>query len=99
MWTSKGLSPLHSRVMSLLQQLPKSSAFYKCGMDNLYISPKFAKISYNNSGKKVMIHGVCCQSRGILQCILQDKVSRKEDLLRSKGTVKAVILENDMFCK
>ena len=64
-------------------------------MDNLFISPNFTKICYNNSGKRVMIHGVCPQSRGIPQCILLDKVSRKEDLLRSKGTVKAAILEND----
>ena len=27
-WMERGLSPLHSRVMSLLQQLPKSSANY-----------------------------------------------------------------------
>ena len=99
MWTSKGLSPLHSRVMSLLQQLPKSTAFYRCGMDNLYISPKFAKICYNNSGKRVMIHGVCRPSRGIPQCIVQEKVTRKDDLLRSKGTVKAAVLENDTKCK
>ena len=99
MWTSKGLSPLHSRVMSLLQQLPKSTAFYSCGMDNLYISPKFAKICYNKSGRRVMIHGVCRPSRGIPQCIVQEKVTRKADILRSKGTVKAAVLENDSKCK
>ena len=42
-WTDKNLSPLHGRVMSLLLQLPDKH--YKCGMDNLSISPKFAKIA------------------------------------------------------
>ena len=46
-----------------------------------------------------MIHGVCHQSRGIPQCTLQDKVTRKEDLLRSKDAIKATVLENDSKCK
>ena len=46
-----------------------------------------------------MIHGVCRQSRGMPQCILQDKVTRKEYLLQSKGTVKAAVLKNDSKCK
>ena len=58
-WTDKGLSPLHSRVMSLFQQIPNKSKNYRCGMDNLFISPKFAKICLNQSGRRIMIHGVC----------------------------------------
>ena len=69
-WIDKGLSPLHSRVMSLLQQLPKNTANYRCGMDNLFISPKFAKVCMNDSGRRVMIHGVCRKSRGIPKCII-----------------------------
>ena len=48
-----------------------------------------------------MIHGVCCQSREIPQCILQDKVTREEDLLQSKGTerLQSAVIENDSKCK
>ena len=86
-WMERGLSPLHNRVMSLLQQLPKSSANYQCGMDNLFTSAKFANVCYNGSGRKVMIHGVCQQSQGISKSIIQEVVTRK-DVLREKGKVK-----------
>ena len=97
-WLDKGLSPLHSRVMILLQQLPEGTKNYVCGMDNLFMSPKFAKIAHNESGRKVMIHGVCRQSRGIPNCILQDAVTKKDDLLRTRGTVKASVLQGDPSC-
>ena len=58
-WTDKGLSPLHSHVMALLQQLSLGTKNYKCGMDNLFISAKFAKTCFTESGRNVMIHGVC----------------------------------------
>ena len=38
-------------------------------------------------------------SRCIPQYIIQDTVTRKADTKRSKGTVKATILENDSKCK
>ena len=98
-WIDKGLSPLHSRVMSLFQQLPQNTENYKCGMDNLFMSPKFAKAALNLSGKRVMIHGVCRPSTGVPKCIVQDKVTRKDDVLRSKGTVKAAVLTGDPQCK
>ena len=62
-------------------------------MDNLYISPKFTKICYNNSGERVIIHGVFHQGRGIPQCSIQDNVTRKANILRSNGTDKATVLE------
>ena len=77
-WTEKGLSPLHSRVMSLIGQLPDDIINYLCGMDNLYISPKFANIMLNKSGRRVMIHRVCCPSRGIPKCIVQDTVTKNK---------------------
>ena len=95
-WTDKELSPLHARVMALFQQLPDSN--YKCGMDNLFMSPKFAKIAKNDSGKGVMIHGVCRVSRGIPTCIQQVAVTKKEDLLRNRGIVKASVLKGDAKC-
>ena len=97
-WLDKGLSPLHSRVMSLLQQLPENTKNYVCGMDNLFMSPKFAKIAHNSSGRNVMIHGVCRPSRGIPQCVTQVALTKKEELLRTRGTVKASVLSGDSSC-
>ena len=98
-WTDKGLSPLHSQVMSLLEQLPNGSANYICGMDNLFNSPKFAKCALKESGKAVMTHGVCRPSQGIPSCIIQEAATRKLDLLRQQGTLKAAVLTGDPECK
>ena len=68
-----------------MQQLPLDTTHYVCGMDNLFISPKFAKVMYNDSGKKIMIHGVCRVRHGVPKCIIQDVVTKKEDLLSKKG--------------
>ena len=87
-WTEKGLSPLHAQVMGLIGQLPDDTRNYVCSMDNLYISPNFANVMLNQSGRRVMIHGVCRPSRGILKCIVQDTVTKKQDVLCSKGTFK-----------
>ena len=69
-WINEGLSPLYSRVMSLSQQLPQNTENYKCVMDNLFMSLKFAKAAFNLSGKRVMIHGVCRPSRCVPKCIV-----------------------------
>ena len=77
-WTEKGLSPLHARFMSLIGKLPDDTRNYVCGMDNLYISPKFANVMPNQSGRRVMIHGVFRPSRGIPKCIVQDTVTKNK---------------------
>ena len=77
--------------MALVGQLPDSN--YKCGMDKLFISSKFVKIAKNDSGKGIMIHGVCRVSRGIPNCIHQVAVTKKEELLRNRGMVKASVLK------
>ena len=59
--------------MSLLLQLPDKH--YKCGMDNLFMSPKFAKIAKNDADKDIMMYGVCRPSRGIPNCGLQTTVT------------------------
>ena len=43
--------------MALIGQLPDKN--YKCGIYNLFMSPKFANIAKNESGKGVIIHGAC----------------------------------------
>ena len=46
-----------------------------------------------------MIHGVCRPSRGIPKFIVQDTVTKKQDVLSSIGTVKCAILVIDPNCK
>ena len=94
---SKGLSPLHSRVASMLSQLPSSA--YVVGMDNLYLSAKFAHFAYSRL-KKMMIHGVIrSEGRGVPTCITQQKQTKKDDIEKNKGTLKAAIITNDEKCK
>ena len=63
------------------------------------MSPKFAKVCWNQSGRSVMIHGVCCISRGIPKCIIQDIVTKKEELMKHRNTVKAAVLVGDSRIK
>ena len=76
-WKDYGLSPLHGRGMSLFEQLLEKTGNYICGMDNLFNSTKFSEQALNESGKDVMTHVVCRQSRGIPKCIVQDAVTKK----------------------
>jgi len=48
-WTENAMSPLHTRVTNLFQQLPLKHYIY--GMGNLYMSTKFAKVAMIDSGK------------------------------------------------
>ena len=84
--------------MSLFKQLPNGTKCYICVMENLYMSPKFAKKCFTDTGKEVMIHGVCRPSRGIPKCIQQTEVTKKEEVLKSKNTVKAAELVGDSNC-
>ena len=59
------------------------------------MSPKLAKFALSESGKRVVIHGVRRVGRGIPQCIIQDVKSKKENLLKTRGTVKASVLTGD----
>ena len=68
-------------------------------MYNLYISLKFANVMMNESGRRVMIHIVCRPSRGIPKCIVQETMIKKEDILKSKVTVKCAILVRNLNFK
>ena len=85
--------------MSLIGQLKYNIRDYVCGMDNLYIPPKFSNLMLNQSGMRVMLNGVFRPSRGIPKCIVQDTVTKKQDVLSSKGTVKCAILVRYPNCK
>ena len=67
-------------------------------MDNLYMSAKFAKVAMIDSKKNILIHGVTRQSRGIPPCLYQEAVTKKEDLLLTRGTMKAAVLVGDSSC-
>ena len=98
-WIGYGLSPLHGRVTSLFEQLPEKTGNYIFGVNNLCNSPKFAKQAFNDIGKDVMTHGVCRQSRGIPKLIVQDAVTRKKELLRHRGNLKASVITGEPKCK
>ena len=68
-------SPLHTRVLGLISQLPYSH--YTLEMDNLYMSAKFCCSCYSMD-QKVMIHGVTRPTlRGISPTRIQEEVSKK----------------------
>ena len=92
----QGLSPLHARCMALFDSLVHE--FHKIGLDNLYMSAKFAKAAFNHT-KKVLIAGVARKRMwGIPACVLQDEVKSPKDLLAVRGTVKAAVLMGDPDC-
>mgnify|MGYP003326642903 FL=1 len=89
----KGLSPLHARCMALIKQL--QTQHHKIYMDNLYISARFVRFAWM-SEQKVMISGVARKSgRGLPSCVYQEEVTKKEDIIRAKWTVKAAVLKGD----
>ena len=40
-YLDRNMAPLHARLMALFDQLPNK--YYKCGMDNLYVSAKVVR--------------------------------------------------------
>ena len=99
-WLKKELSPLHSRVMALFEQLPQNTSNYQCRMDNLFMSVKFAKFAKCAAPISVMIHGVTRPSgRGVPKCIEQNLVTKKDELEKVRGTLKVAVLDGDPSCK
>ena len=92
-----GHSPLHARVLSLLDQLPSKHNF--ATMDNLFISAKFLRASWTHE-KKVMTAGVCRkEGQGVAKCVEQEPVTTKDEINKVQGTMKAAVLEGDENCK
>ena len=95
-YLSKGLSPLHTRVMSLFDVLEES--YHQCAMDNLYNSAAFCRAAFNHKWK-VLCHGVARKgNRGIPVCVSQKEMISRKDQLKVRGTVKAAVLEGDEGC-
>ena len=90
-----GLSPLHSRVLWLFSCL--KADYHVCGVDNLYTSAKFCRVSYVKA--KVLLNGVTrTGSRGLPKSVLQDAKVRRLEILAARGTVKAAVLIGDAEC-
>jgi hypothetical protein len=92
----KGLSPLHSRCLWMMDFLRDKG--HRIHMDNLYLSAKFAKACFNHP-MQVLIAGVTRKSgRGLPACVLQEEQKNKRLQLAARGTVKAAVLKGDKDC-
>ena len=95
-YMKQGLSPLHSRVMSLFDSLKDN--YHHCAMDNLYNSAAFCKAGYNHD-RRVLCHGVTRKGkRGLPDSVVQEQVKNQNDVHKVRGTVKAAVLKNDPDC-
>jgi len=91
----QGLSPLHARCMWMFDQL--QDKYHRAWVDNLYMSAKMAKASFNTTNK-VLVAGVCrTKDRGVPASVLQDGV-KKQQLPTTRGTMKAAVLKGDSEC-
>ena len=91
-WIEKGLCPLHSCVMSLIEQLKHNN--HCIYMDNLYLSAKLCLIAWKNT--KTMAHGLCCQGGwGIPDMVKQDQTTKHDEEFMARGTLKAAICKGD----
>lgn len=96
-YLDKGYSPLHAQVLALLDQLPSKHNY--ATMDSLFILAKFVRAAWVHP-TKTMVAGVCrSEGRGVPKIVEQEAVTKKEDLNKKRGTLKAAILENDENCK
>ena len=95
-YTAIGLSPLHDRVVYLFDSC--ENEYHICDVDNLYISAKFFKDTFNHN-KKINLH-VVIRHYGHEQpeSVLQEYVSNKKDQEKFRGTVRAAELIGDKDC-
>ena len=90
------LSPLHTRVLFMFDQLKEP--YHHCGLDNLYISAKFACAAFIGKNK-VMVQGVARKSgRGLPACVLQEEQKNSKEQEKVRGATKAAVLEGDPEC-
>ena len=79
-YTRNGLSPLHSRVMSLFDTLKDD--YHACSMDNLYTSAAFCKHVYVHP-KKVKVHSVTRKGMRVIPlCVKQEEVKNRKKQLQ-----------------
>ena len=92
-WVSRNFSPTHSQILFMFEQLRGSN--FTCGLDNLFISAKFARAALSEIDQKVMIHGVCrTDSRGLPECVLMTAETTDARAKQRRGEVKAAVLKD-----
>ena len=95
-YLNQGLSPLHSRIMAMFDQL--KDKHHNAWFDNLYLSAKFAKASLTHP-MHVRISGPTRKSgRGLPACVIQEERKNPKEIREARGTVKAAVLEGDTNC-
>jgi hypothetical protein len=95
-YTKMGLSPLHSRVMALFDTMCDKN--HRVGMDNLYMSAKFAKAAYNHTNQ-VLIAGITRKGmRSLPKAVIQEEVNTPSAQMQVCRTVKAAVLKGDPEC-
>ena len=78
-----GISLIHARVMYFFDSC--GDEYHICGVDNLYMSDKFFKDTFNYN-KKINLHGVTRKSvSGLPESIVQEEVSNKNIKRRSEA--------------
>ena len=82
----KGISDRDARCAWLVEQLP--GAWYHLYMDNLFTSYKFGEML---AARQCLFAGTCRMEvwRGLHQEVTQREVTRKEELEKARGTLKA----------
>eukprot|EP00957_Ditylum_brightwellii_P013217 997438-Ditylum_brightwellii.AAC.3 len=98
MQISKGSCTKQRGVASnvMLSVKKPDGKYYRCGLGNLYMSAKFAKLVIKH---KVYAHGVTRKGgQGLPSCVLQEEVTNKTAQLGVRGAVKAAILCGDPEC-
>ena len=71
--------------------------YHQVSFDNLYMSAKFCLGSFQHA-KQDMVEGVTrTNQQGLPQEIIQHDVKNTKDIVKVKGTVKVVVLENDLL--
>ena len=90
------MSSLHARVLYLFDTLKEK--YHRAGMDNLYMSAKFARDCFTHK-KQVPIHGVARNSgRGVPSIVIQEETTDWKEVNKVRGTVKAVVLKGEPGC-
>jgi hypothetical protein len=90
-----GLNPPHAHVLWLFGCL--KSRWHVCGVDNMYTSAKFLRVSYVIA--RVLINRVTHMSgRGLPPSIIQEAVSNKKEQMKVCETFKADVLVGNIDC-
>ena len=81
--------------MWLFDQL--SDTHHRVWVDNLYMTARFAKQSFN-SKNKILLSGVVRGEKGGIPVLVIQEAEKRKDEFSVRGTTKAAVLEGDDNC-